>query len=136
MNQILKRKIDSFLTQWKQNPQRLPLIVKGSRQVGKTFSIEQFANSYGNFIEINFVTEPQYRTIFDTGFKTDDILKQISFVNPDAKFVAHDTLILFDEMQACPNCASSSPTIAADGHHPAASHAGESAGNQKYAVAS
>ena len=115
MNQILKRKIDSFLTQWKQNPQRLPLIVKGSRQVGKTFSIEQFANSYGNFIEINFVTEPQYRTIFDTGFKTDDILKQISFVNPDAKFVAHDTLILFDEMQACPNCATSLKFFKIDG---------------------
>ena len=41
MNYILKRKIDDFLFQWKQNPDRLPLVVKGSRQVGKTFSIEQ-----------------------------------------------------------------------------------------------
>ena len=115
MNQILKRKIDGFLMQWKQNPQRLPLIIKGSRQVGKTFSIEQFAKNYGNFIEINFVTEPQYKTIFDTGFKTDDIIKQISFVNPEAKFVANDTLILFDEMQACPNCATSLKFFKLDG---------------------
>ena len=115
MNQILKRKIDDFLQHWKQNPQRLPLIIKGSRQVGKTFSIEQFAKTYGNFIEINFVTEPQYKTIFDTGFKTDDILKQISFVNPDAKFVANDTLILFDELQAYPNCATSLKFFKLDG---------------------
>ena len=115
MNHILKRKIDSFLLQWKQNPQRLPLIIKGSRQVGKTFSIEHFAKNYGNFIEINFVTEPQYKTIFDTEFKTDDILKQISFVNPEARFVANDTLILFDEMQACPNCATSLKFFKLDG---------------------
>ena len=115
MNHILKRKIDSFLLQWKQNPQRLPLIIKGSRQVGKTFSIEHFAKNYGNFIEINFVTEPQYKTIFDTGLKTDDILKQISFVNPEARFVANDTLILFDEMQACPNCATSLKFFKLDG---------------------
>lgn len=115
MNHILKRKIDSFLLQWKQNPQKLPLIIKGSRQVGKTFSIEQFAKNYGNFIEINFVTEPQYKTIFDTGFKTDDILKQISFVNPEAKFVTNNTLILFDEMQACPNCATSLKFFKLDG---------------------
>lgn len=115
MNHILKRKIDSFLLQWKQNSQKLPLIIKGSRQVGKTFSIEQFAKNYGNFIEINFVTEPQYKTIFDTGFKTDDILKQISFVNPEAKFVTNNTLILFDEMQACPNCATSLKFFKLDG---------------------
>ena len=115
MNHILKRKIDSFLLQWKQDPQRLPLIIKGSRQVGKTFSIEHFAKNYSNFIEINFVTEPQYKTIFDTGFKTDDILKQISFVNPEARFVANDTLILFDEMQACPNCATSLKFFKLDG---------------------
>ena len=115
MNQILKRKIDGFLLQWKHNPQRLPLIIKGSRQIGKTFSIEHFAKNYSNFIEINFVIEPQYKTIFDTGFKTDDILKQISFVNPEARFVANDTLILFDEMQACPNCATSLKFFKLDG---------------------
>ena len=115
MNYTLKRKVDSFLMQWKQNPEHLPLIIKGSRQVGKTSSIEHFADSYGNFIEINFVTEPQYKVIFDNGFKTDDILKQISFINPMVKFVPHDTLILFDEMQACPNCATSLKFFKLDG---------------------
>ena len=61
------------------------------------------------------MTEPQYRNIFDMGFKTDDILKQISFVDPEARFVANDTLILFDEMQACPNCATSLKFFKLDG---------------------
>ncbi len=115
MDYTLKRKIDTYLLLWKQNPERLPLIIKGLRQVGKTSSIEHFAHNYGSFIEINFVTEPQYKVIFDTGFKPDDILKQISFVNPKAQFIPHDTLILFDEMQACPNCATSLKFFKLDG---------------------
>lgn len=115
MDYTLKRKIDTYLLQWKQNAEKLPLIVKGSRQVGKTSSIEHFAQNYSSFIEINFVTEPQYKIIFDTGFKPDDILKQISFINPEAQFISHDTLILFDEMQACPNCATSLKFFKLDG---------------------
>ena len=43
---MLKRKIDQYLIQWKNNPDRLPLIIKGARQIGKTFSIEHFAKNY------------------------------------------------------------------------------------------
>ena len=54
--ELLKRKIDEFLSEWKQNPDRLPLIVKGARQVGKTASIRQFGESnYTNVVEINFL---------------------------------------------------------------------------------
>ena len=53
---LLKRKIDGFLEEWKSDPERLPLIVKGARQIGKTESIRYFAKkNYKNFIEINFV---------------------------------------------------------------------------------
>ena len=52
----LRRKIDSFLLQWKKNPEHLPLIIKGARQVGKTYSIEKFAQSYNNFVEIGLRT--------------------------------------------------------------------------------
>ena len=54
---MLKRKIDQYLIRWKDNPDRLPLIIKGARQIGKTFSIEHFAKNYKNFIEINFIAE-------------------------------------------------------------------------------
>ena len=60
----LKRKIDTFLEEWKQNPERKPLIVKGPRQVGKTESIRKFAEKhYESVIEINFVEEPKYKMI-------------------------------------------------------------------------
>ena len=69
---LLKRKIDDFLLQWKNTPDRLPLIVKGARQIGKTASIEQFAKSnYKSVVEINFVLQKQYRGIFDDGFEVD-----------------------------------------------------------------
>ena len=54
----LKRKVDTFLSEWKSNPDKKPLIIKGPRQVGKTESIKKFAElNYKNFIEINFVEE-------------------------------------------------------------------------------
>ena len=113
----LKRKIDDFLTKWKANPDRLPLIIKGARQIGKTFSIEKFAESYKSFVEINFITDPQYKKIFEEGYSVQQVLKQISFINPEFKFIPHDTLILFDEMQACPDCATCLKFFKIDGQY-------------------
>lgn len=59
--QLLKRKIDGFLAQWKQNPERKPLIVKGARQIGKTESIRAFGKkNYESVIEINFVLQKNF----------------------------------------------------------------------------
>lgn len=113
----LKRKIDDFLTKWKANPDRLPLIIKGARQIGKTFSIEKFAKSYKSFVEINFITDPQYKKIFEEGYSVQQVVKQISFINPEFKFIPHDTLILFDEMQACPDCATCLKFFKIDGQY-------------------
>ena len=59
----LKRKIDNFLLNWKDDENRKPLIVKGCRQIGKTESIRHFAKiaGYESFIEINFVKEKKYK---------------------------------------------------------------------------
>ena len=104
----LKRKIDDFLLEWKNNKDRLPLIVKGARQIGKTDAISNFAkNNYKHFIEINFALEPEYKTIFDNGFNVDKIISNISLINNDFEFVKGETLIFFDEMQDCINCATS-----------------------------
>ena len=64
MEVTLKRKIDEYLIEWKKNPEKKPLIIKGARQIGKTFSIEQFGRTYKRFIEINFITQPEYKQIF------------------------------------------------------------------------
>lgn len=116
MEKLLRRKVDAYLIDWKNNPDRKPLIVKGARQVGKTLSVELFANqNYTSVIKINFVEQTKYRNIFDDGFEVDAILKNISLLNPDFKFIPGDTIFFFDELQACPNCATSLKFFKLDG---------------------
>lgn len=118
MDKPLKRKIDSFLLNWKANPEKKPLIVKGARQIGKTRSIEWFAyNNYTSVVQINFVEQPQYKPIFNDGFEVDSILKNISLLNPSFTFIPHDTLFFFDELQACPNCATALKFFKLDGRY-------------------
>ena len=112
MNTLLRRKIDSYLLAWKSNPNRKPLIVKGARQIGKTRSIEWFARqNYKNVISINFVEQSKYRNIFDDGYEVNNILKNISLLNPDIIFIPG----FFDEIQACPNCATALKFFKLDG---------------------
>ena len=116
MDKLLRRKVDSYLMAWKNNPDRKPLIIKGARQIGKTRSIEWFASqNYKTVIQINFVEQPKYQNIFEDGFEVDTILKNISLLNPEFKFVPGETLFFFDELQACPNCATSLKFFKLDG---------------------
>ena len=90
----LKRKIDTFLEEWKADGKRKPLIVKGSRQIGKTESILHFAaNHYENIIEINFVRDEKYKGIISDGYEASDIIKNISLLDPSRKFVPGKTLV-------------------------------------------
>ena len=112
----LKRKIDIYLGQWKANPDRKPLIVKGSRQVGKTESIKRFGNmNYKSVIYINFVEEPKYKMITADGYKAEDIIKNISRMDPAKRFIEGETLIFFDELQEFPDIATSLKFFKIDG---------------------
>lgn len=116
MEKLLKRKIDKYLTDWKKRPDRKPLIIKGARQIGKTRSVEWFAGqNYASVIEINFIEQKKYREIFNDGFEVDAILKNISLLNPELKFIPGNTIFFFDELQACPNCATSLKFFKLDG---------------------
>ena len=116
--ELLKRKIDSYLIEWKNNPERKPLIVKGARQIGKTELIRNFAKTnYENVIEINFVLQKQFKDIFDDGFEVDNIIKNISLRNPNLEFTPHNTLIFFDELQDCINCATALKSFNQDGRY-------------------
>lgn len=116
MEKLLKRKIDKYLTDWKNRPDRKPLIIKGARQIGKTRSVEWFASqNYASVIEINFIEQKRYREIFNDGFEVDAILKNISLLNPELKFIPGNTIFFFDELQACPNCATSLKFFKLDG---------------------
>jgi predicted AAA+ superfamily ATPase len=112
----LRRKIDKFLEEWKRNEDRKPLIIKGARQIGKTESIKHFAeDNYSNFIEINFVEEPKYKGIIADGYKTDDIIRNISRINTEWKFIPGETLIFFDELQEFPEIATALKFFKKDG---------------------
>ena len=112
----LKRKIDKYLIDWKNEKNRKPLIIKGARQTGKTTSIEKFGNeNYKSFIEINFVSMPEYKTIFNDGYTVDNITKNISLHNNEFEFIPGDTLIFFDEIQEYPDAATSLKFFSIDG---------------------
>ncbi len=104
----LKRKIDSFLLEWKNNKNHKPLIVKGARQVGKTQSIRFFAKAnYESFIEINFVSDPVYKQVIENGYSVESIIKNISRIEPSYQFLPGKTLIFFDEIQEFPDITTS-----------------------------
>ncbi|MGM9813035.1 MAG: ATP-binding protein [Muribaculaceae bacterium] len=113
---MLRRKIDNILIEWKNRIAHKPLIVKGARQVGKTESIRQFGNTnYKYMVEINFALQKKYMSIFDDGYEVEDIIKNITFIEPTIKFVPHQTLIFFDELQDNPDCATSLKSFMIDG---------------------
>ena len=91
-----KRKIDEYLINWKSNPARKPLIIKGARQIGKTESIMHFArNTYENVIYINLALDKKYMQILADGYDVESVIKNISLVNPSLKFIPDKTIIIF-----------------------------------------
>ena len=116
--ELLKRKIDKYLEDWKRNPGKKPLIVKGARQIGKTESIRAFGKAnYESVIEINFVLQKKFVSIFDDGYEVDTIIKNITLLEPMWQIVPHKTLLFFDELQKCPNCATSLKSFCLDGRY-------------------
>jgi predicted AAA+ superfamily ATPase len=113
---MLKRKIYDDLTRWKARDDKLCLLVKGARQVGKTFIIELFAReNYQHCAFINFVQNPAYKTIFDGDLDAESLIKQISLRVPGAELVPGETLIFLDEIQDCPRARAALKFLAQDG---------------------
>ena len=115
---MLKRKIDKLLIEWKNRTDKKPLIVKGARQVGKTMSIRHFAQQhYKHIVDINFALQNQYQRIFDDGYEVDSIIRNITLLNPEFEIKPGETLFFFDELQACPDCATCLKSFKLDGRY-------------------
>ena len=101
---MLKRKIEKTLLNWLNTENRNPLILKGCRQCGKTFSVLRFAQQhYKQVVYLNFFENPDYRTIFEGSLKVDDVVLMMSaFVGANVRFIPHETVIVLDEIQECP----------------------------------
>lgn len=113
--ELLERKIDTFLSDWKSNPKRKPLIVKGARQIGKTESIRAFGRvNYDSVLEMNFMLQKKFRNIFNDGYEVNQIIKNISILEPSWKIIPNRTLLFFDELQKCPDCATSLKSFCQD----------------------
>ncbi len=105
---MLKRKITDDLLHWKSTKQNECLLVRGARQIGKTFIIEDFAKRhYEHFVEINFEQHPALKTAFDGELTVPEMIKRISIHIPTARFVPQKTLVFFDEIQSCPKARTS-----------------------------
>ena len=101
---ILRRKIEQRLLEWKKTPNKKPLIIKGCRQCGKTFSVRQFAEQhYKHVVYLNFFENPQYASVFSGSLEIDQIVLMISaLLGKAATFVPQQTILILDEIQECP----------------------------------
>ena len=103
---IMKRNIDNSLIKWKENRQRKVLLLRGARQVGKTFSCRILGKSFKYFLEINFEENRAVKKIFEESLNPLYLSEKLSayFSVP---IVPGQTLLFFDEIQACPDALSS-----------------------------
>lgn len=102
---MLKRKIEEKLQAWKKQPDHTPLIIKGCRQCGKTYSVLEFAkHNYDNYIYLNFFENPDYALAFSGSLEIDHIIMMLSaMLGSKANFSNGNTVIILDEIQECPN---------------------------------
>ena len=114
---MLRRKMIEYLVNWKSTKNEECLVVKGARQVGKTYIIREFGKTYKNFIEINFLLNKSAKTAFAGDLLVDDILMSLSANVKDVKFVPKETLIFLDEIQACPEARTALKSFAIDGRY-------------------
>jgi hypothetical protein len=102
----MKRFIDQELLQWKENPVRKPLLIRGARQVGKTYSVRQLAKSFPSYLEVNFESDRSVHTFFEKDLNPDEICMNLSaYYNVPVQ--DGQTLLFLDEIQTCPQAISS-----------------------------
>ncbi|MBP3871416.1 MAG: ATP-binding protein [Faecalicoccus sp.] len=113
---MLKRKIYNVLLNWKTTHKNSCLMVKGARQVGKTFIIREFGKKeYASFIEINFLRQKELKAVFSGDLTADNIYKRLTAQIQDIQLIENNTLIFLDEIQACGSARTAIKFLAEDG---------------------
>lgn len=117
---MLKRKIMNSLIEWKENTvtKKKALVIKGLRQIGKTYIVREFAKQYyQNQIYINFKNNDDLKPIFDENFDIDRIMMDLSAKMPKIKIIPYKTILIFDEIQECANARASLKAFVEDGRY-------------------
>lgn len=116
---LLKRKIEQDLIKWKNTENHKPLIVKGCRQCGKTYSVKKFAEeNYKYVVYINFFSNPDYVSVFSGSLEVDNLTMMMSaLLGPNVMFVPNETVIILDEIQECPEARTALKFFKTDGRY-------------------
>lgn len=115
---MLKRRIYNKLIEWKEKPNKKALLIRGPRQVGKTFIIREFGKvEYESFIELNFIVNSDFKKIFDGSLEPKEIYRGILSRVPNANLIEGKTLIFFDEIQMCPLARTALKFLVEDGKY-------------------
>ena len=117
---VLKRKIEKDLLAWKNNKgKKTPLVIRGCRQCGKTFIVKKFAEeNYENVVYINFLENKDYNDVFKNSLNVDELVKLISSLTGNkVKIEPGKTVLIFDEIQECPDARASLKFFKEDGRY-------------------
>ena len=116
---MLKRKIEQKLIEWKNTINHKPLIIKGCRQCGKTFSVIDFAKkNYKNVVYLNFFENPDYISVFTGSLEVNNIIMMLSaLLGSEAVFEEDETVLILDEIQECPEARTALKFFRIDGRY-------------------
>lgn len=113
---MLKRKIESVLTEWKKSKNKKPLVIKGIRQCGKTYIVQKFAKeNYENVVYVNFILEPDKKSAFSGSIDVDTIILNLSALIPNSRFIKEKTCLILDEIQECKEARTALKSFQIDG---------------------
>ncbi|MDO5862290.1 MAG: AAA family ATPase [Thermoplasmata archaeon] len=115
---MLKRKVYDRLLEWKRRSDATCLLVRGPRQVGKTFIIEAFGKAeYDNYVYVNFIKFPRAKGAFSDDLDIDGIMAELSLRLRDVRYSPGNTLLFLDEIQECPLARTALKMFALDGRY-------------------
>ncbi len=100
--EYLKRNIDAELLKWKESLRRKPLLVRGARQVGKSWAIRHLGESFTHYLEINLEEERDLCRLFDEIPDVKELSKRLGAVH-NVPVIPGETLLFIDEIQNCPS---------------------------------
>lgn len=114
----LKRKIDNVLDNWYKQDSKIPVLLVGIRQSGKTESVKEFAKRNKlKLVMLNFWINPELCSYFDGSLKIDELISRLSILFPNETFNPNETLLFFDEIQDCPRARLSFKFFKDDGRY-------------------
>ena len=98
----MRRIIDYYLAAWKVAPYRKSLLLRGARQVGKTYAIRQLGKTFNHFVEVNFESQPKLAALFDQDLDPKRILRDLATAIGSKQIIPGESLLFFDEVQSAP----------------------------------